>query len=295
MNQKGCLQTDDKSALLEISRQLQLDNVINDKVFGSFSDSFDFLLRSFRSGSKMSKPLIFIMEEFDLFTKNKTQLLLYTLLNTIQSSSNPMCLIGVTCRIDVLDLLEKRIKSRFSHRQIYLFNEYDFTKFIEMTSFFMKNTEALMIPSKNSKILKYIDEYVDEFLKDAQVLKLLNRQFEYDKSISTLKRLMVLPTLKLNYLDTESLKNKDLIKIKEEFKRSIGLLNIDTKSALLNGLSILELTLVVVMLDLSETFIDQPFNFDIVHKAYIKFCQKKNWHQQKHEKQVILKVIYQVI
>ena len=35
---------EDKSALLEISRQLELDNVLNDKVIGSFADNFDFLL-----------------------------------------------------------------------------------------------------------------------------------------------------------------------------------------------------------------------------------------------------------
>jgi origin recognition complex subunit 4 len=73
---KGCLQADDKSALLEITRQLKLDNVIGDKVFGSFTDSFEFLLKSFRAGDKESKPLIFILDEFDLFTRNKSQLLL---------------------------------------------------------------------------------------------------------------------------------------------------------------------------------------------------------------------------
>ncbi len=94
VNLSGSFQYDDKSALIEISKQLSLDNVINSKVFGSFSDSFEFLIRSIRAGDQQSKPLLFIMEEFDLFTKNKTQLLLYTILNTIQTSATPMCLIG---------------------------------------------------------------------------------------------------------------------------------------------------------------------------------------------------------
>ena len=33
---------------------------------------------------------------------------------------NPICVMGVTCRLDVIELLEKRVRSRFSHRQIYL-------------------------------------------------------------------------------------------------------------------------------------------------------------------------------
>ena len=61
VNLSGCLQADDKSALWEISRQLKLENVINDKVFGSFSDSFEFLLKSMKSGNQQSKPLIFLM------------------------------------------------------------------------------------------------------------------------------------------------------------------------------------------------------------------------------------------
>ena len=33
----------------------------------------------------------------------------------------PICVIGITCRLDVIELLEKRVKSRFSHRQIFLY------------------------------------------------------------------------------------------------------------------------------------------------------------------------------
>lgn len=112
------------------------------KVFGSFGDSFEYLIRSLLAGDNESKPVVFIMDEFDLFTKNKTQLLLYTLLNTIQTASTPMCLIGATCRIDVLDLLEKRIKSRFSHRQIYILNDFNFDKYLEVR--FQKSSKEII-------------------------------------------------------------------------------------------------------------------------------------------------------
>jgi origin recognition complex subunit 4 len=282
----GSFQYDDKSALIEISKQLKLDNVINDRVFGSFADSFEFLIKSFRTGNQSTKPLIFIMDEFDLFTKNKTQLLLYTLLNTIQTSSSPMCLVGVTVRIDVLDLLEKRIKSRFSHRQIYLFNDYSFTKFIEMTKFFILNDECF----KMVKLNKYLEPYVNELVNDNRILKRLNRLFDYDKSITTLKRLLLLPILRLSYMEKEVLKTKDISVIREEFFKSFDLLDIDTKFSMLKGVSILELTLIVVMLEMSQLFPEQPFNFDLILNSYYKFCQKRNWGQQKYEKQIILKV-----
>lgn len=290
VNLSGSFQYDDKSALIEISKQLKLENVINEKVFGSFSDSFEFLIRSMRAGNAMSKPLLFIMEEFDLFTKNKTQLLLYTILNTIQTSSTPMCLVGVTCRIDVLDLLEKRIKSRFSHRQIYLFNDYSMTKYLEMAKYFIVNSEDL-----KSQKSKYIVPYVDNLLEDPKVLKLLNLQYDYDKSITTLKRLMLLPTLRLSYLEKEYLANRDVTPVREEFYKSYDLLNIDTKFSMLKGVSILELTLIVVMLEMCELFPEQPFNFDLIFNAYYKFCQKRNWGQQKYEKQIVLKAYEHLI
>lgn len=276
--------------MVEISKQLQLENVINDKVFGSFADSFEFLIRSFRSGGKQSKPLVFIMDEFDLFTKNKTQLLLYTLLNTIQISTSPMCLIGITCRIDVLDLLEKRIKSRFSHRQIYLFNDFDFTAYLEMAKYFMLNYNLLLEMNVNTKLMKYQNEYVQHLFDDPRLIKQFSRQFDYDKSIASLKRILLLPTLKLTSMDKESLKQKDLQLLKTEITKAFDLFNIDSKLSLLLGLSILELTLVVVMLELSQLYPEQPFNFDLVYNSYLKFCQKRNWGQQKYEKQIILKV-----
>jgi origin recognition complex subunit 4 len=271
--------TDDKSALVEISRQLELDNVIDDKVLGSFSDNFDFLLRSFRSGSRESKPLMFILDEFDLFTKHKGQLLLYTLLNTIQTSSSPMCLIGLTCRLDVLDQLEKRVKSRFSHRQIYLFNNYTFDEYICLAKTVIVDFELV----KNTKEFNGI---LDTFFNDKTIVKLLVGQFDYDKSILALKRLFMLPASRLS--DTP-IGPSSLNMFKEEFIKSYQFNNTDTKYELLNDISILELTVLVVIKQINELYVDEPFNFELVFSEYMKFCNRKNIGQ-KYEKQVLLKV-----
>ncbi|XP_070550103.1 origin recognition complex subunit 4-like [Ptychodera flava] len=44
VNLNGLLQTDDRIALKEITRQLQLENTLGDKVFGSFAETLAFLL-----------------------------------------------------------------------------------------------------------------------------------------------------------------------------------------------------------------------------------------------------------
>ncbi|KAJ2938330.1 hypothetical protein O0L34_g13248 [Tuta absoluta] len=61
-----------------------------------------------------------------LLSHGKIQTLLYNLFDVTQSQQAPMCVLGITNRIDVMDLLEKRVKSRFSHRHIFIFpNEQD--------------------------------------------------------------------------------------------------------------------------------------------------------------------------
>ncbi|KAL4081888.1 origin recognition complex subunit 4 C-terminus-domain-containing protein [Scleroderma yunnanense] len=69
----------------------------------------------------LSRPTIVILDAFDLFAQHARQSLLYCLLDTVQScrigqDSNGLAVIGVTSRIDTTNLLEKRVKSRFSGR-----------------------------------------------------------------------------------------------------------------------------------------------------------------------------------
>lgn len=118
----GLLDTDDGIALKSATQQMQLDNVVAGKVFGSYAENLSFLLACLRSGQKdESKCVIFVLDHFDLFCAHPKQALLYNLFDVVQSAQAPLCVIGLTCRQDVLELLEKRVKSRFSHRQISLF------------------------------------------------------------------------------------------------------------------------------------------------------------------------------
>ncbi|XP_040416737.1 origin recognition complex subunit 4 isoform X2 [Cygnus olor] len=95
----GLLQTNDKVALKEITRQLRLENVVGDKVFGSFAENLAFLLEALRKGNRTSScPVLFILDEFDLFVHHKNQTLLYNLFDISQSAQTPVTVIGLTCR-----------------------------------------------------------------------------------------------------------------------------------------------------------------------------------------------------
>lgn len=67
-----------------------------------------------------SQAVIFVIDEFDMFATHPRQTLLYNLFDIAQSRKAPIAVLGCTTRMDVVEMLEKRVKSRFSHRYVYL-------------------------------------------------------------------------------------------------------------------------------------------------------------------------------
>lgn len=67
-----------------------------------------------------AKSVVFILDEFDLFASHPRQTLLYNLFDVAQSRKAPIAVLGLTTKIDVVESLEKRVKSRFSHRYVHL-------------------------------------------------------------------------------------------------------------------------------------------------------------------------------
>jgi origin recognition complex subunit 4 len=71
-------------------------------------------------GDQTAKSVVFILDEFDLFTTHPRQTLLYNLFDIAQARKAPIVVLGLTTRVDVVEALEKRVKSRFSHRYVHL-------------------------------------------------------------------------------------------------------------------------------------------------------------------------------
>ncbi|KAM6521310.1 origin recognition complex subunit 4 [Fusarium solani] len=67
-----------------------------------------------------SQSIVFVIDEFDMFASHPRQTLLYNLFDIAQSRKAPIAVVGCTTRLDVVEMLEKRVKSRFSHRYAYL-------------------------------------------------------------------------------------------------------------------------------------------------------------------------------
>lgn len=139
----GFVHTDDKIALREIWRQLGKEMDIEEDGSGpgkNYADTLTTLLALLSHPSEqtgevtdqVAKAVIFVMDEFDLFAQHPRQTLLYNLFDIAQSRKAPIAVLGLTTRIDVTNSLEKRVKSRFSHRYVHLSLAKTFTAFQEI-------------------------------------------------------------------------------------------------------------------------------------------------------------------
>lgn len=65
-----------------------------------------------------SISVLFILSEFEQFAAHPRQTLLYNLFDIAQARKAPIAVVGLTSKINIVEDLEKRVKSRFSHRTL---------------------------------------------------------------------------------------------------------------------------------------------------------------------------------
>jgi len=137
----GLLQTDDKLALREIWRQLGVEMELEgdgQPKTTNFADTLQSILAVLSHPDELQAPaeecgpdadedaartavaVVFVLDEFDRFATHPRQTLLYNLFDIAQAKKAPIAVLGLTCKVDVADSLEKRVKSRFSHRTVHL-------------------------------------------------------------------------------------------------------------------------------------------------------------------------------
>lgn len=264
VNLSGLVQTDDKVALRDITKQLHLENVVGNKVFGSFSEHLSFLLASLKTGdSSSSKPIVFILEEFDSFCSHKNQTLLYNLFDVAQSRAVPICVLGISSQIDVTELLEKRVKSRFSHRHLYIWPPADSGKFVELaTGFLTLDTEGT----------SDWDKQVKKFLDSQDMRKFFNDLVKVNKSIKSLKKLLYLVIL-------DMVKNEQMQLKLEHFQqardKSYEMLAHNALTSQLKDLSITEICILIAIKHILQIYDNEPFNFEMVYHEFVKFKRRK--------------------
>lgn len=149
----GFALSDDKMALREISRQLDavFSNVPGYSTMEtealekkSMSETLSGLLAIFNQDNEDSVAVVFVLEEVDRFAATARQTLLYNLLDISQTSKTGVAVIGISARMNTREMLEKRVRSRFSQRTYHIKRPHS------LDSFWSICRSQLMVPYKTS-------------------------------------------------------------------------------------------------------------------------------------------------
>ncbi|XP_063217744.1 origin recognition complex subunit 4 isoform X3 [Bacillus rossius redtenbacheri] len=282
----GRVHTDDHLALKQITRQLGLEAAVGDKVFRSFAENLTFLLECLKSGGRdTSKCVLFILEEFDLFCGHHNQTLLYNLFDVAQSAQAPVCVLGLTVRLDVVELLEKRVKSRFSHRQVFVLPPAD--KRAGLASRLGLLGDLLALPDDDGGVRLFDPVFLHcwngsarQLAGDPEVRRVCKALCDVDESEAAFRTFLTQVVSKLSP-QHPFLQASDFTEVYELISR-------DPLVNLLTGLSLVEICLVISMYHHTDIYDGEPLNFEMVLHRYMKFVSQ-NPSAEMAQRPVLLK------
>ncbi|KAL6566363.1 origin recognition complex subunit 4 [Orobanche gracilis] len=250
----GLLHSDNNCAMKEISRQLCLEHQLMFSKMASFDDNSQFLLSMLRECGLAHKTIVFVLDEFDLFAEGK-QRLLYSLLDALQSVTSQAVVVGVSCRLDADQLLEKRVRSRFSHRKLLFLppSGNDLQRLVE---------HILLLPTDSGIPNDYAAAFNAKLLNilaDEKFKEIVDTLSYSDSSAGHLLRFLFSVVCQMDL-------NSGLLSV-ENFKSALQSVQRQPKFEALKDCSILELYILVCMkrLEVKEL---ELCNFNSVMKEY---------------------------
>ena len=143
----------------------------------------------------LDRPVIVVLDAFDLFALHPRQSLLYCLLDTVQncrasSSNRGIAVIGITNRVDTIQLLEKRVKSRFSGRIVRAAPPNSLASWTQMARDILHTPLACSDDFEEDWKDRWIAS-VDKLFADKGFSTLLSETFSLTRDVRTLVRILV--------------------------------------------------------------------------------------------------------
>lgn len=103
---------------------------------------------------------------------------------------NPLCVIGLTSRIEVIELLEKRVKSRFSHNSIMLKPQTESKELLERIKYLLTISKSKNCKVK-SDVQKEWNNNVDTLISNIQIQNLVKDLSKLSNNNTKLNMLIV--------------------------------------------------------------------------------------------------------
>jgi len=113
--------TNDLECIRHLATQLTDSLVALPRVNASFEQGMSWLRSLLHETFIRTGAIIVVLDKFEHFCSRTRQTLLYNLFDIAQEARVRLSIIGMSEKMDVMDSLEKRIKSRFSMRHVLTF------------------------------------------------------------------------------------------------------------------------------------------------------------------------------
>lgn len=85
----------------------------------SFEQGMEWIRSVLKESFQHASAVVIVLDKFEHFCSRSRQTLLYNLFDIAQEVGIRLCIVGMSERMDVIYMLEKRIKSRFSMRHLH--------------------------------------------------------------------------------------------------------------------------------------------------------------------------------
>ncbi|KAH9482663.1 Origin recognition complex subunit 4 [Psilocybe cubensis] len=144
----------------------------------------------------LKQPVVVILDAFDLFASHPRQSLLYCLLDTVQNcrasaESRGIAVIGVTSRLDTIQLLEKRVKSRFSGRTIRTAPSSGFDVCLSYVRVSLQSSAPDNTSLGQTEWNQLWDAHVENFLANNEVLGILKETYSVTRELKVIARILM--------------------------------------------------------------------------------------------------------
>ena len=276
----GFIHTDDKLALREIWRQLGREMEVEDEVKGgrsNYADTLTSLLALLSHPAQAledddaatARSVLFILDEFDLFASHPRQTLLYNLFDVAQSRNAPIAVLGLTTKVNVIDCLEKRVKSRFGQRYVHLSLPRSFNAFQEVcisalcyrpsTQHRLQDTNAVY---QNLSIPW--NAYLTNIFANPQFEQFLRTLYMSSKSVTAFLSASLIPIATMSAANIPTVSSFI----------SHSLQPPDSKLVLLSSLSTLEFSLLISAARLDIILDTDVCTFGMVYDDYVALASK---------------------
>lgn len=276
----GFIHTDDKLALREIWRQLGREMEVEEDINGSrgnYADTLTSLLALLshpaqemdRDDTTTARSVVFILDEFDLFASHPRQTLLYNLFDVAQSRNAPIAVLGLTTKVNVVDSLEKRVKSRFGQRYVHLSLPRTFTAFQEIcvsALCYQPSTQHRLQDGAAAldKLSAAWNAHIAHVFATPQLEQFLQTIYTSTKSVTAFLSASLIPIAAMSPTNVPTAPSFI----------SHPLQPPDSKLALLPSLSALELSLLIAAARLDIILDTDVCTFAMAHEEYVALAGK---------------------